>query len=308
MTSNAWQALEEQVTLLGRWVAHPEVAAELADSGVGAGRLSGQDIFDGLGIALTKGESVYVAPNICQLIEVAASSAPEETSLAIRDVPWRDAFVLFGKPIASPASAFLSVAGVAWCIVATFKDPAAAPGAHLLRGVSDEEWNAANKRLMVVFIARIDGHLFPITWAFLTDGLTLKELIEELPSEVGTTNKEAFEQKVRAILTLLHFLNEPLAARSVARDMPRAMRRRMPSLEGVEPVVRIIELRRPKGVPSGEPGQVDWACQWFVTGHWRRQYYPRLHEYRSKWINAYLKGPPDKPLKAPAPRIFAVVR
>jgi hypothetical protein len=51
-----------------------------------------------------------------------------------------------------------------------------------------------------------------------------------------------------------------------------------------------------------------WGYQWIVSGHWRRQYYPASDAHKPVYIAPYVKGPADKPLKAPTGDVFAVTR
>jgi hypothetical protein len=85
--------------------------------------------------------------------------------------------------------------------------------------------------------------------------------------------------------------------------------------------VRVVHLRRTerlskagvREVPESKPesvdanGHRDWAYQWAVRGHWRHQYYRSLDTHQVIWIDPYVKGPEDKPLK-PSKTVFAVIR
>lgn len=76
------------------------------------------------------------------------------------------------------------------------------------------------------------------------------------------------------------------------------------------PAVEVVNLRR--AAPSTDSGNSegkkrDYQCQWVVHGHWRNQYYAKQKIHQPKWIDAYIKGPKDKPLKD-ATRVFAVNR
>lgn len=85
--------------------------------------------------------------------------------------------------------------------------------------------------------------------------------------------------------------------------------------------VRVVHLRRTerltssgdREVPATKPesvdlaGHRDWAYQWAVRGHWRHQYYRSLDTHQVIWIDPYVKGPEDKPLK-PSKTVFAVIR
>ena len=79
------------------------------------------------------------------------------------------------------------------------------------------------------------------------------------------------------------------------------------------PAVRVIELRRREydsreHEQSGASDGPAWQYQWIVSGHWRRQYYPASKAHKPRYIAPYVKGPADKPLKAPAGDVFAVTR
>jgi hypothetical protein len=73
----------------------------------------------------------------------------------------------------------------------------------------------------------------------------------------------------------------------------------------------VVVLRRSEastGVSSVDAVARDYSCQWLVGGHWRQQYYPSTNEHRPIWIEPYVKGPEDKPFRAPAETVFAVAR
>lgn len=73
--------------------------------------------------------------------------------------------------------------------------------------------------------------------------------------------------------------------------------------------VRVVLLRRKDYGPSdGESRPVEWSCRWLVSGHWRNQYHQSTGERVPTWIMPYVKGPEDKPLKAPSPTVYAVTR
>lgn len=77
------------------------------------------------------------------------------------------------------------------------------------------------------------------------------------------------------------------------------------------PTVEIIHLRRNEKSTTtesvGEGGTRNWTCRWVVHGFWRNQFYPSRGEHAQKWIDDFVKGPSDKPLKT-ATRVYAVDR
>ena len=90
---------------------------------------------------------------------------------------------------------------------------------------------------------------------------------------------------------------------------PRSERRRLQKLRMPIWDVKVISLRRyaKSGVQSDEPHPVDWQCQWTVSAHWRKQPYAN-GVVKPIWIEPFIKGPDDKPLKDPTKSIFSVRR
>lgn len=78
------------------------------------------------------------------------------------------------------------------------------------------------------------------------------------------------------------------------------------------PRVRIIELRRSQYVRR-EDAEVAtdgtgrrYSVRFVVKGFWRQQWYPSRKEHAPKYIESYLKGPADAPLKAAVPTVYMV--
>jgi hypothetical protein len=69
-----------------------------------------------------------------------------------------------------------------------------------------------------------------------------------------------------------------------------------------EPVL-VVRLPRRRSHSTGE-ATVAWSKQWWVSGHWRNQWYPSLQAHRQKWISGYVKGPDDKPFVGHEERAF----
>lgn len=79
----------------------------------------------------------------------------------------------------------------------------------------------------------------------------------------------------------------------------------------VNPSVNVVILRRRDSScrASGDTlGEREYMCQWLVRGHWRQQFYPSTSEHKPIWIEPYVKGPEDKPLKPPTQTVFSVTR
>jgi hypothetical protein len=118
----------------------------------------------------------------------------------------------------------------------------------------------------------------------------------------------------RGLAGCLSFLEQQIV-RSVDRPPSRSARRR---LEREQPMgtpasaVKVIELRRRDYTSSERADDAShasaWQWQWVVSGHWRQQHYPKSNVHKPRYIAPYVKGPSDKPLKAPAGSVFAVTR
>lgn len=65
-----------------------------------------------------------------------------------------------------------------------------------------------------------------------------------------------------------------------------------------EPNVNVVTLRKTYGerVDPETARQVDWSHRWVVRGFWRNQWHPSEGRHVLRFIDAYVKGPPDKPL------------
>jgi hypothetical protein len=117
------------------------------------------------------------------------------------------------------------------------------------------------------------------------------------------------------ILAMYLFLRQEwVEARPV--QFPRSFRRRYEREKKPVPEVRTVILRR--SAVNGETdeeraeneaeGKREYSCQWIVSGHWRRQFYPSTGEHKPIYIAPHPKGPTDKPLRAPRPTVYVAKR
>lgn len=110
------------------------------------------------------------------------------------------------------------------------------------------------------------------------------------------------------ILAALEFMNQPIA---VVRELvpPRPVRRRALREKRTLKTLHAVLLRREYEETKSEARQrgVEWACQWLVGTHYRRQYMPSTGGHARRLISAYVKGPKGKPLKPPT-RMVKIVR
>lgn len=122
----------------------------------------------------------------------------------------------------------------------------------------------------------------------------------------NTPARETYE----GIAKMLAFVNSPFLMHRVERP-DRGFRRRL--LTAKQPLnfdVQFIDLRRVETTTSKnqdveETYNRDYHWRWLVSGHIRNQWYPTTQSHKLIWIQPYIKGPEDRPLK---PRAYHVKR
>jgi hypothetical protein len=115
--------------------------------------------------------------------------------------------------------------------------------------------------------------------------------------------------EIRWIYAAIYLMAQRLAT-TVTHETDRATRRRAErNNQEAPPFIRVITLRRLEQAREREaPTTVDWQWQWEVRGHWRNQFYPSEGVHKPKFIEAYIKGPEDKPLKPGVLKLFTAER
>ena len=112
-------------------------------------------------------------------------------------------------------------------------------------------------------------------------------------------------------LASVQWLRQRILITSRVSPLPRnkKRRRKLQAKFGDDlPQIEIVQLRRSASSPTTGTGTWrGYAVRFVVRGFWRNQYYPSRGVHAPKWIDSYLKGPKDAPLKN-AMRIYAVTR
>jgi hypothetical protein len=113
----------------------------------------------------------------------------------------------------------------------------------------------------------------------------------------------------RFLYTLMHILSQRIAL--PISETVRHNIRGQAVARGIDAVNRakIIVLRRAEQYRrEGHGSWHEYHCRFLVGGHWRQQPYPSESVVRSIFIESYIKGPADKPLKQPSAKIFVARR
>lgn len=162
-----------------------------------------------------------------------------------------------------------------------------------------------------------DEGLYPIFHFDFQEDLTLDKLVNTfcVTAVNPKAKQDGFDQSsVREIAqrgamfiwSFFAFIQQTVAQISCMRP-PRSFRRAFQRLELPAPDLNIVELRKTiHQKKEGDSEEVDWQYCWTVRGHWRKQWYPSDQVHRPLWINPYVKGPEDKPLKPSSNLIFTV--
>lgn len=117
--------------------------------------------------------------------------------------------------------------------------------------------------------------------------------------------------EIRWVYAAIYLMAQRLAT-TVTRPTNHAMRK-LAKRENIKPpeFIRTVTLRRLEvaRVEAAKTGKkIDWQWQWSVRGHWRNQYYHKTGEHKPVFIESYVKGPQDKPLKPPTHTLFIAKR
>jgi hypothetical protein len=130
---------------------------------------------------------------------------------------------------------------------------------------------------------------------------------------LNTDNDPTFEDEVRTIYRWIcsasMFVEQRIAESGEVR-VGKHVAQRADKLN-MSPTCSVVQMRRldRRHVNAAEhEAAVEWQCQWLVRGHWRQQFYRSANRHVPRWIAPYMKGPLDKPMKAPKPTVFSVNR
>jgi hypothetical protein len=169
----------------------------------------------------------------------------------------------------------------------------------------------------VCFVVHGDGFG---CWSYFTlrEGMALQDRIHEFAEKAQASGEvkayaagrvRDMKHEVRWVYTALYLMAQKLAV-IITHNTDRATRRRAErERRQVTPQIRVITLRRMEAERREAEARhvVDWQCQWEVRGHWRNQFYPAENVHKPKFVEAYIKGPDDKPLRHSG-RLFVAMR
>jgi hypothetical protein len=304
------EALEQQLALVRDLTGPRGPALCDGSSMVKTGEASATRYARFFATLVSRAQPFFWAAHLAHATQVASRTLPTYTFTA-ESFPCPDGFMWFQEPVEllvlDPGPQLLQ--SVYWHVGVEAQDERGVP--VLLFGQTVDR-RRRNGMPTIQSNVRLGQTLEDMHAEIAREGSAHAGGIEAFGSAHYLDISDAFHRFLAACLS---FLEQRLVL-PVTRPASRGTRRRLEREHAGyqhEPVVQVIELRR-KDRPQmerEEPSAItapDWRYQWVVSGHWRRQYYRRTDTHKPRYIAPYVKGPEDKPLKAPAGRVFAVTR
>lgn len=285
-----------------------------------------QKFFTGLGLA--DAEPFWWSADTTYLVESQASTLPNFRPFP-EMLPEQKGFFWFSRRLPLPfvpvvpaedaiAKEKLYLRGFYWIVARAGIDDRIDPHMPVATPDPPPGDKATITMFAVMEMERWPGRIFPgrFFWWWLHKPILYDaETAAQLRRETGTqleTDEPEYERFSRLAATAFLFLHQRIVARERVRPL-RSARRRMARANGDDLAdLNIIVLRRVErrhvDLDSEDSEVIEWSCRWTVRGHWRQQWYPSVQLHRPKWITAHVKGPDDKPLRAPRGSLFAVIR
>lgn len=266
--------------------------------GPGAAQETADELVRGCSLALEECEPMYVASEMCELIEYAAPKMRMEPMRA-SDLITGDGFAYFDKPLTliDRRGKQLYIRCMQWNVSYIDRDPRRA---HVTMGTEQTDEQVI---LLALYASSIDNPQEYDPRGGTIERLPLLAHVAIIPLEDQALDPRDIREDLgaqgqleKSFLTLMRLCQQQIAVKGTAR-LNRAVWKRSAWRQIREMVV--FTLRRAKQEHHGdESNTVEWSHRWFVSGHWRNQPYKENGEtvYRQIWIAPYVKGPDGKPL------------
>lgn len=236
---------------------------------------------------LEHGDTFYMDGHFCRLAKHASETIPSNTEF---DASW----------LQSPAG---------WLYM---EDAFTLPdGAHLRALGWYFDPDADESRVEIVCYRELpDGSFYPLSHHLVPLKGEYLSVIEKAERTQHPDDPGKFVTSVMYwVYAAFHLMAQRMSV-TVNQKVDRAVRRRAEKTGETAPeIVKVITLRRMAEARRREaPDDVNWRWQWEVRGHWRNQFYPSENVHKPVFVEAYIKGPTDKPFKSPGLKLFAAVR
>jgi hypothetical protein len=241
-----------------------------------------------------RAELYWVSPEMTEVISTLAPSIPD----CLPQPPVPEAFVMFAKSVPGTdaetgdtifTSAFLwgtvNMFRIGPCIAAetyAWRDLV-----HVYRDMSPQ-YQADFRDIYPNRLMPTGGSEWPL------DSQTSD--FSRLQADDDLMHTSMLEDR-RLLATFWALASQRIVVETRERPYSRQVARQAAREGHILPEVRVIRLREPATRGRGAGSDVEWSHRWVVGRHWRNQWYPASGQHRPKLIEAYVKGPEDKPLK-----------
>ncbi len=283
----------------------PHLYKNVEEWGAASGARMARDIRDKLNEATT----YYVADEMMDLVVAAGATVPS-TPFEKDELPSPTGYVELSRPliVADAEGKNITTRSFSWQIEdTTFID-------------KDGALSESTQALQVLFYSctddmKLDDGLLemvkiaPEAW----ESMPWYHLCHWIPFEIGAewaTGLSDDELPPGNVLSWIAFVktffllvDQEIA--TVTRTYPDRGTARRLQREGKPPEygqIEVIALRHAHPVNENtalpEEDGPEWSHRWVVSGHWRNQWYPKTKKNRPLWIQAYVKGPENKPFIA----------
>lgn len=268
--------------------------------------------------AIAQAPAVFLSPAIHAQLKDAVAAYPEEGDTSREEMLWRPTGWLY-----SPAP----LVQVRWRLpedIAFFGGRELVPiqgvvwnfGLHVQRSTGEVTTELGIHGFSHARVG--DTALHPTLHIYYREGETIGRRDPD-PDQGGDQRDFPDEmwQLVQWVLVLNTFLKQTLLRTDEVPAERHLRKRWQRQYRKAAPPIHVVALRQVAHVPKpiGDEGLIEvtpepvvWHCQWIVRGHWRRQWHPSTRTHEVQWIDSYLKGPEDQPLKAPAATVYAARR
>jgi hypothetical protein len=262
-----------------------------------------QDLRAAVTVSLLRGDTYVVAPEITDVLFGAAPGVPADADLQADTVPADAGFCYFAKSLSLVKGTVGPIRALSWCVIYQDEDLSWMPVTGDTRVGGNASW------VRLIFWLERFGKIAPITQLSWQLGNPLTVMLDRVSDQHEDRDPRA--EKLRVSYAFFAFIQQRLVEFTQG-EADRASRRRA---EAIAPqvnanAIHVIRLRRIEHRSQDGPAtHVDWSCRWIVSGHWRRQPCGLARaDRRLLWVHSHIKGPENKPMKAPAARVFAVIR
>lgn len=275
---------------------------------------------------LAEGETFCMDEHFSSLTTHAAAGVPDELRFEQQWLIRPSGFLYLQQPVSTPLpkSAWETDLGkpllgaVGWTTLPTGMQVAAAGAKHGIILTKPTSWFAC----FIDFERMAGEHGIGFgAWSYflIQDGVACDERQKQFEDHQRLVDPEgAYKMEeerdgtiheIRWLYSAFHLMAQRVATR-VRQPTDRGTRRRFEKQNRTAPpFIEVVTLRRLSNPqPRREHAEVDWQYQWSVRGHWRNQWFGREGVHKPVFIESFIKGPPDKPLKEHGTKLFIAKR